>query len=229
MGDSKHPTRSYDARLRRQRAEAERLATQTRVLTAATRVFTTKGYKAATIAEIAGEANAAVASVYKAAGSKARLLRLVLDRAAGVDASSSSKALRGATAAERDPGAQVRRLAGLIAAAWEQAAPLLAAHREGVAHDPELAADADAADARRYEAMAEVVEVLPAPALRQPAEECTATLWVVSSPDVFVLLRTFRGWTPAHYRDWLERTLVDQLLAPATKGRAVRSASRGTG
>jgi len=59
-----------------------------------------------------------------------------------------------------------------------------------------------------------MIGMVPEHRLRRSHEESTDTAWAIGSIDVFLLLRTVRGWDTIRYSQWLTRTLVDQLLAP---------------
>jgi AcrR family transcriptional regulator len=212
------PKRSYDATRRRERAEEERRATRRRVVAAASRAFVAKGYTATTMADIAREAGVALQSVYKAADSKAELLHLVVDLAVAGDDEEVLVHDRDAfvaIAAEHDAEQQVRMLAGLICTVQERSAPVQAAYREAAAVDPKVAASVEAAHRRRHESFAAGIGMLPADRLRRSPEDSTDTMWAIGSSEVFLLLRNVRGWSADQYRDWLTRTLIDQLLLPA--------------
>jgi AcrR family transcriptional regulator len=211
--------RSYDARRRRERAEEQRRATQRLVVEAARNLFLTRGYVATTMDDIALEAGVARQSVYKAGQSKADLLHLVTDLAVAGDDQDVMLLDRPAYAAifdEPDPERQVEMTAALIAATMERLAPVWVAYREAAAVDAKAAANLVAAHRRRHETFAGMIHMLPARRLRQSYEESTDTAWAIGSIDVFLLLRSVQGWDSAHYAEWLSRTLVDQLLAPAS-------------
>jgi AcrR family transcriptional regulator len=209
--------RSYDARRRRERAEEERKATQRRVVEAARGLFLTRGYVATTMADVAREAGVALQSVYTAGQSKADLLHLVTDTAVAGDDQDVMLLERPdymAIAAEPHPERQVDLIAGLIAATMERLAPVWVAYREAAAVDAKAAANLDAAHRRRHETFTGMIGMLPGDRLRHSPEESTDTAWAIGSIDVFLLLRSIRGWNAAEYSAWLSRTLVAQLLSP---------------
>ncbi len=209
--------RSYDGRRRRERAEQERRATQRRVVEAARNLFLARGYVATTMDDIAQEAGVARQSVYKAGQSKADLLHLVIDLAVAGDDEDVMLLERPSFAAisgEAQPERQVQMIAALIVATMERLAPVWVAYREAAAVDAKAAANLVAAHQRRHETFAGMIHMLPEHRLRQPQEESTDTAWAIGSIDVFLLLRSVRGWDAAQYSEWLSRTLVDQLLAP---------------
>lgn len=209
--------RPYDARRRRERAEEERRATQQRVIDAARRLFLSNGYVATTMADVAREAGVALQSVYKSGQSKADLLHLVTDLAVAGDAQEVMLLDRPAyvaIAAEPQPERQVEMIAQLITATMERLAPVWVAYREAAAVDSKAAANLVAAHGRRHETFAGMIGMIPAERLLRSHEEATDTAWAIGSIDVFLLLRSIRGWNAAEYSTWLSRTLVDQLLAP---------------
>lgn len=215
--------RPYDSRRRRERAEGERRATQSRVVEAARRLFLTNGYVATTMAEIAREAGVALQSVYSSGQSKADLLHLVTDLAVAGDDQQVMLLDRpgfAAVARESDPDRQVEMIAALIVATMERLAPVWVAYREAAAVDPKAAANLVTAQQRRHETFAGMIAMLPTERLRRSPEEATDSAWVIGSIDVFLLLRSIRGWDAAHYAEWLRRTLVDQLLLPTVEHRA---------
>jgi AcrR family transcriptional regulator len=211
------PARTYDARKRRERADIERRSTQRRVLAAAQRLFVTNGYTGTTMAEIAREAGVAMQSVYKAGTSKADLLQRVVEVVVAGDDEAISMSERPsftAIAQESDPEQQLRLMAELIASIQERSAPVQAAFRQAAAVDEGVAANLDRELRRRHESFAAIIGMIPATRLRHTPEESTDTAWAIGSSEVFLLLRTVRGWDARRYADWLGRTLIDQLLAP---------------
>ena len=211
------PKRPYDARRRRERAEAERRATRLRVVEAARGLFLTRGYVATTMADIARDAGVALQSVYTAAQSKADLLHLVTDLAVAGDDQEVMLLERpsfAAVAAETNAEQQVEMIAGLIAATLQRLAPVWVAYREAAAVDAKAAANLAAAHQRRHETFAGLIQQLPEHRLRRPRDESTDTAWAIGSIDVYLLLHSIRGWDGTHYAEWLSRTLVDQLLTP---------------
>ena len=215
--EAKDAKRPYDARRRQARAEEEREATRRRVVEAARQLFLTRGYVATTMADIAREAGVALQSVYKAGQSKAELLHLVADVAVAGDDRAVMLLERPSYAAigtETDPAHQVELIAALIAATMERLAPVWVAYREAAAVDPKAAENLVAAHRRRHETFAGMIEMIPEHCLRRSSAESTDTAWAIGSIDVFLLLRTIRGWDADEYAEWLCRTLVNELVGP---------------
>jgi AcrR family transcriptional regulator len=208
-------TRSYDATRRRERAEEERRATQRRVVEAARELFVSRGYVATTVADIAKEAGVALQSVYNAGQSKASLMHLVVDLAVAGDDQDVLLVDRPTfTAIADQPTAeqQVEVIAALIAETMQRLAPVWVAYREAAAVDPTGAANLEAAHRRRSETFADMLGRVDQERLRLSPEEAADSAWAVGSIDVYLLLRTIRGWSHERYAAWLTRTLVELLV-----------------
>jgi hypothetical protein len=87
-----------------------------------------------------------------------------------------------------------------------------AALRQAAAVDDAVARNLDAELRRRHETIGTVVGMIAADRLRLTLEESIDTVWTVGSSEVFLLLRTRRGWDADRYVRWLTRTLTDLLL-----------------
>ena len=87
-----------------------------------------------------------------------------------------------------------------------------AAFREAAAVDDAVARNLDAELRRRHETIGTVVGMIAEDRLRDTREESTDTVWAIGSSEVFLLLRTRRGWDADRYLTWLSRTLADLLL-----------------
>lgn len=207
--------RTYDATSRRKRAEDERRATRARVVHAATELFVRNGYTGTTMADIAREAGVAMQSVYSAGRSKADLLQAAVQRAvAGDDAEVlvHQRPAYAAAAAEPDPVRQVHLLADLTCEVHQRSAPIQTALRQAAAIDEAVARTLAEEHRRRLETFNAIVRMFPADRLKYSPEQCADTAWAVASAEVFILLRTIRGWSWDEIRQWLRRTLVDLLL-----------------
>ena len=87
------------------------------------------------------------------------------------------------------------------------------------ASDPEAAALLDSQTQHRQQGQSQIAGVLArsgalAPALR--GRDAADIIHALMSPEVYRLLVEDRGWSTAKYGQWLKRTLVSQLLPPAT-------------
>lgn len=175
---------------------------------AARRVFTTRGYSAATIAEVAAAAGVAAPTVYKLYRSKRGLLAAVIEGWRSEFVPASFEAL------PADPAAALAFWAGTIRRQWQNGLDIAALLASAAASEPEVADELSArlkvrdAWVRR---VAEIIEPDLAPGLT-PAQ-AAALLSALALPELYRELVIVRGWTPDAYQAWLERTLTSQLLA----------------
>jgi AcrR family transcriptional regulator len=213
-GDARQK-RTYDATRRRQRAEAERRATRTRVLEAASTLFVANGYAGTTMAAIAKQANVAMQSVYSAGRSKADLLHEAVQLAVAGDDEPMmihQRPVIARIAGEPDPVEQARMIAAAIVDIHRRSAGIQRAQIEAAAIDPTVRERAEQAQLGRLATLAEAIGMIPSDRLRHSAEECTDTLWVLASPETFDLLQRVRGWDWDTIAAWLERASIDLLL-----------------
>jgi hypothetical protein len=153
--------------------------------------------------------------VYSAGQSKADLLHLVTDLAVAGDDQEVMLVDRpeyAAIAADSDPVRQVQMFARMIATTMERLAPVWIAYREAAAVDPKAASNLVAAHRRRRETFGTLIRMVPEQRLRQPYERSADTMWAMGSIDVFLLYRTILDWDASRYAEWLNDTLVDQLV-----------------
>ena len=208
--------RTYDATKRRERAEEERRATRRRVLAAAQRLFLAKGYRATTIDDIATEAGVAIQSVYKAGKSKADLLQRVVELVVAGDDQDvmlTERPTFASIADEPDPARQIAMAAGLIASTQERSGPVQVALREAAAVDATVAENFANELERRHQTIRTIIGMIPEDRLRLSHDDAADTVWAIGSTEVFLLLRTRRGWDADQFEAWLARTLTRQLLA----------------
>jgi AcrR family transcriptional regulator len=187
------------------------------VVEAARRLFLAHGYAGTTVADIAREAGVAVQSVYSAGTSKAALLQLVVDSAVAGDDEDVKLLDRDpfrAVGEEPDPTRQVEMIAALIASTQERSAAIQVVFRQAAAVDESIAESLDAELERRHATFAALIAAIPEHRLRQSRAESTDLAWAIGSSEVFLLLRTRRGWDPDHYLESMSRVLVDLLLTP---------------
>jgi AcrR family transcriptional regulator len=190
--------------LRQRQAAATRL----RVIRAARRVFTARGYSPATIAEVAKAAGVAVPTVYKLYRSKRGLLAAVIEgwRSEFVPA--------GFEAVPADPPAALAFWAETIRRQWQHGLDIAALLAAAAAAEPEVADELSARLKVRdawVHRVAEIIEPSLAPGLT--SAQAASLLSALALPELYRELVIVRGWTPDAYQAWLERTLTSQLLA----------------
>lgn len=200
--------RSYHSPRRRANAAETRRA----VLDAAADLFTTRGWSATGMRDIARRAQVSVETVYATAGNKADLLLRVIDIAVVGDAEPIPVSARAEFTAlgVGDLTDRIGAAADLLTAQFGRVALLERTFAHAAAADPDLAVRQRAQHERRRVNIRQGIELV----LGRAAEpDLVDGLWAVGSPDVYLLLVENSGWTPQRYRDWIADTIL-RLLAP---------------
>jgi len=186
------------------------------IVSAAAKLFATKGYIATSIEDIAAEAGVARPTVFSAVGPKPVILREVVDQAVAGDDAAVPVAARDwwrSAVEEPDPRRAIERLArnmvdiagriALIARALEVAATV----------DPDAATIWDRYQTQRRTGLHEFAVALHT---RTPSPRCdidmiTDTLWTLQ-PAAYLRLVHDAGWRIEQYQAWLTDLLTRVFL-----------------
>jgi len=206
--------RRYDAAGRQRAAEQTRIA----ILHAARRLFLARGYARTTVADIAGEAEVAVDTVYASIGTKQALMQTLvehaisgLDRAVPAEERDYVRAIR----AEPDARKKLALYAHAIRQVHERLAPLTEVLKAAAAADEDLArlwkkiADRRAANMRLFAADLEATGQLREGV---DVEEAADVIWATNATELYVLLVDGRGWSPDKFEVWLAGAWMRLLL-----------------
>jgi AcrR family transcriptional regulator len=205
--------------VKRPAPQARTRRTQAAVIDAARRLFAERGYTATTVEAISEAADTPQPTIYRLFGSKAGILKAVIDVSIVGDHDAVVMVDRPPVRdllSERDPRAQLARFAALLLDVMTRVAPV---HR--------LLADAARSDAEAAELLAELSRqrqdgqrrvarsLARSGALRPGLRERDAAdlIHALASPEVYGLLVEDRGWSGERYQAWIESILGDQLLA----------------
>lgn len=194
--------RRYRSPLREQRARQTRAA----VLDAAGQLFTTRGWAATGIRDVAHEAGVATETVYAHFSSKAALLRQVIDIAVVGDEDAVPLVERPEFAA-LGHGSRAERVvaaARLLTDVHARTIGFAKVIREA-AHSDE--AMADELDTTRRRQRIDVARALTLLIGRAPTDEELDGILAVVSVEVYLLLTEFSGWSPERYGAWMAATL----------------------
>jgi len=205
--------RAYSSALRSAQArETRRLLVST-----AARLFTDQGYGRTTIDAIAEQAGVSRKTVFTAVGGKLDLLKLALDWAVAGDDEPSPLLGRSELAATEKSSSPAAILRGWV----EVVAPIAArVHGLSVALAAAAAADDDARALREANqaqrlagARAFVTHLAAHQGLRAglSIDRAADIVWLYSDPALYHRLVAERAWPDAEYRDWLLRTITQQL------------------
>ncbi|MEU9839944.1 helix-turn-helix domain-containing protein [Actinomadura sp. NPDC048032] len=205
--------RRYDSPLRDQRARQTRQA----IVAAANRLFVERGYAAASLADIAKDAEVARPTAFAAFGSKAALLREVVDQALAGDDEPVPVAerpwfrpvLEGTT-----PEAVVNAYAEVCRLIGERAAEIFEVARRAADEGPEPAELWETMQRNRRLGAAMVVDRIESlgPASHDlDHERAVDVVWLFNDPCHYRALVTTRGWSPQDYTAWLSSQLRHAL------------------
>ena len=214
MASVKGQRRRYDSALRQEQARQ----TRARILDAAQKLFSERGYANTSMEAVASGAGVATDTVYASFRTKAGLLHKLLDiRVVGDEEPVGVIEREGAQAVRREPNQQrqVEAFAADVTTILERARPVDDIVRGAAAVDPEIAMFRTRMQEGRLENMRQLASWLAANGpLRGDigVEEAATIAWTVASPEVHRLLRAERGWTVDRYTDWLAMTLTRTLL-----------------
>ena len=199
MPDDVKARRRYHAPRRAEQAAATRRA----VLDAARALFTTRGYPATTVAEIARRAAVNVDTLYATVGRKPALLREVvetaisgLDHAVPAEERDYVRAIHAAPTASEKIDTYAAALAGMA----PRTAPVFLALRSAAARDPDCAAlHAEITGRRAANMRLFAAELRATGELRADLtdDEVADIVWAMNSADYFALLVDGCGWTPS--------------------------------
>ncbi|GLH99410.1 TetR/AcrR family transcriptional regulator [Phytohabitans aurantiacus] len=217
MGDVKDgkPTRRYRSAVREESARRTRQA----VVGAAAELFVARGYAGTSLADVAVAAGVARPTVFAAFGSKAALLRQVLDEALAGDDEPVPVAQRPwfRPVLEATTGAAVLdAYAGVCTLISHRAARIFEVVRRAADDAPEAAEVWEASQRNRRMGARMVVErVGSLGPLRQGSdvERAIDVMWIFNDTALYDMLVLNRGWTEEEFRDWLSARMRDALLA----------------
>ncbi|GAA4302555.1 AcrR family transcriptional regulator [Actinomadura luteofluorescens] len=219
--------RRYDSPLRDQRARQTRQA----IVAAANRLFVEGGYAATSLADIAKEAEVARPTAFAAFGSKAALLREVVDQALAGDDEPVPVAERPwfrPVLEGRTPQAVVNAYAEVCRLIGGRAAEIFEVVRRAADEGPETADLWETMQRNRRAGAAMVIDRIESlgPAshdLDLGHERAVDIVWMFNDPSHYRALVRTRGWSDQAYTAWL----ADQMrhaLGLGTPGRSEPSA-----
>lgn len=174
------------------------------ILTTARRLFAESGYTGTSIRQIAREAGVAPQTIYSHFGSKAGVLRGLIDlleeEAGLIDLRAESQHLD-------DPLELIQVLAKGSRQVRERCGDILTLLHSGASIDADIAnARAEAMRRNRIEIDAVIVQIREAG--RSLDAKATDVAIALMTDDVYHSLVTDAGWTPAAYEQWLTNSLA---------------------
>ncbi len=218
MSDRPRAKRRYHSDVRQ--AQASR--TRVRILKAAYKLFTERGYAGASAQAIAAEAGVGMQTIYAIFKNKPRLLVALFNASSAPPGEENTpvpeRAAPRAVARERDQRTQLQMFARVVADNLQGAAPVSEILVDAARTEPEIRRVLRVLSAARLQHVALFIEQLRSNGpLRAglAAEAARDIVWTLTSPEVYLLMRRERGWSKERYVDWLVDVLVHALLRQA--------------
>ena len=201
--------RSYRTSIRRGDAPAL-------ICDAAYRLFSTKGYLATSIEDIAAEAGVARPTVFTAVGPKSTILRLVVDQALAGDDEPVPIAQRPwwrEAIDEPDAERSIELAARNMCLINQRSAPVLRALETAASVDADAKEVWDRFQQQRRVGLHEFASALSRKSERVRHDESTMTdtLWMLT-PDAYLRLVQDAGWPVERFQEWLTDVLQRLLL-----------------
>jgi AcrR family transcriptional regulator len=201
--------RSYRTTIRRGDAPAL-------ICAAAHRLFSTKGYLATSIEDIATEAGVARPTIFTAVGPKSTILRLVVDHALAGDDEPMPVAQRPwwrEAIDEPDALASIQLHARNMCLINQRSAPLLRALETAASVDAAASEVWERFQQQRHAGLNEFAVALRRKTthVRYDESTMTDTLWMLT-PDAYLRLVHDGGWPLERFQDWLTDVLVRLFL-----------------
>jgi AcrR family transcriptional regulator len=185
------------------------------ILAVATEQFRALGYAGTTMSAIAAAAGVSVPTVELAFGTKASLLKEVIDVAIAGDDEPVPVLERpwAAQIQQTTAGQFLTQVAGVLVATAERSDALVLAAFEAARSDERLAPLAAQLKAQRAVTAAWIVDGIAARApLRTDRADAIDTLWLLMDPAVFDRLTADRSWTARRFGAWFADSAL-RLLA----------------
>lgn len=192
---------------------AERAAdTRRRIATAALELFAEHGFASTTITAIAEHAGVAPQTIYATFGTKAAILRALLER---LEDDAGAPEWRDRIAATDDPAAKLEAFAYWSASMFATSKAIITA-TQGAAGEPAILEVRDEANRHRRQALTALIDTvadrgaLTAGLSRQRAVD---RAWMLTSVELYLAATDGCGWADTDYARWLTSLLVRELLA----------------
>lgn len=207
-------------RYRSPRREQQARRTRARITAAAARRFLAHGYAGTTMRAVAADAGVALPTVELVFGTKARLLKAVIDTAiAGDDQPVPMLARQWAARATSmaGPAEFVAVFAQQLTRSAQRAAGLTVVALEAARIDQDIAAVAAQLMTQRQVMAAWLIDgLLQRSPLREGVDRAAAidTVWALMDPALFCRLTGDRHWSPARFHRWFPDATL-RLLLPA--------------
>jgi TetR/AcrR family transcriptional regulator, regulator of autoinduction and epiphytic fitness len=225
MGQLRKKRRTYESSRRQKRAQE----TRERMLEAAQRLFSERGYAETTIDAIATAADVATPTVYAAFQSKRGVLSALMRRlVSGEEGAPPLLRTAGprAVLAETDPRRAVALFIDHLSEVQERVSSTYEVMKSAARSEADVAELLARTQAYRFSNIRTIPARLAELGALRPGlseDDASRTIWALASPEVRQMLQIFAGWSADRYRAWLLETLAAVLFPPPSTSSALDS------
>jgi len=203
------------------RRAAQARSTREAIRRAAHDLFVSAGYASTPITAIAAEAEVAPQTVYSQFGTKAAIVKELLDVSIVGDEEPSPVAERPWFQRVFDDGIdgheRLRRYASAVRRIYVGAGSTFEIIRRAADGDAELAELWAANQRARRTVVTRILDAALADTDLRPGltrDEAVDLFWLLHGPEIFHLLTVECRWSPERFEGWIAQTFCEQLLAP---------------
>jgi AcrR family transcriptional regulator len=192
---------------------AERAAdTRRRICTAALALFTEHGFGGTTITVIAERAGVAPQTIYATFGTKAAIVRALLEQ---MEDDAGAARWRDRITASGDPAAKLEAFAHWSAAMFATSKAIITA-AQGAFGDPAILELRAEGDRHRRQGVTALVDTLAGRgdlAAGLSRQQAVDRAWMLTGVELYLAATDGCGWADTDYARWLTSLLVRELLA----------------
>jgi AcrR family transcriptional regulator len=199
--------RPYNSKSRQTQSQK----TKNRILASAKMLFESKGFEAATIEEMAREAQVSAPSIYSIFQSKRGVLLGLMDEALPAE---EFETLVEEGKKEKCPRKRLEITARIARRLYDAEKAQLSFLRGASILDPVFKGLEIERERGRYQRQKETVETMASQkAFKVPLLKARDILWAFTGRDLYRMLVVERGWSSDAYEQWLAELLAQALLS----------------
>lgn len=186
--------------------------TKKRVLSAAKRLFRSKGFEDVTIEQLADAADVSASTIFSLFKSKRGVLRVLMDEALPPDqlASLVNQAMQQKSAEEH-----LKVSARIARQIYDAEKSLMDIFRGASVLSPELKLLEKERELRRYQRQEETIKMMAESkslAKGMTVSQARDILWALTGRDMYRMFVIDRGWSSDQYESWLGELLISTLI-----------------
>jgi AcrR family transcriptional regulator len=194
---------------------AQSRQTQSRILTAAKKLFESKGFEQVTIDEISHKAKVSAPSIYAIFQSKKGVLLALMDNVLAAEQYNLLLESVEEAKSEKSPRKLLETAARISRQLYDAEKTELNLLRDALILNPEFKVLENERERRRYERQEETIELMAKQKMfvkHLSISKVRDILWAFTGRDLYRMLVHERRWSSDEYEQWLADLLIQTLL-----------------